>query len=231
MESIPPSHLNIQPENFYMKMTQTFTLNTFLVLTSFALNGFVKEAPKASYKISADTELKKFEGFFRLPNKVAYIQIVYKENALVAKQLWDSTEYPLVRKSDLEFESEQEEFKGKFTKDSAGIINGFKINGRIVASRVSYDPRQGGTVSADKLKLLEGTYKFRKDPKLLLQIAQKDGLIILSQRWDNKSIAFQPFSELSFFNKQLTFPLEFIKAGDEVVQVVCFENDVWEKIK
>lgn len=212
-------------------MNQTFTLGSFLVLTSFAFTGFAKEAPTASYKIPADTELKKFEGFFRLPNKVAYIQIVYRENALVAKQLWDSTEYPLVRKSDLEFESEQEEFKGKFTMDSVGIINGLKINGRIVATRVSYDPQQGRTVSADKLKLLEGTYKFRKDPKLLLQIEQRDGAIILNQLWDNKAIAFQPFSELSFLNKQLKFPLEFIKAGDEVVRVIAFENDVWEKIK
>lgn len=212
-------------------MTQTFTLNFFVILTSFAWNGFAKEAPTAFYKIPADTELKKFEGIFRLPNKVAYIQIINREKALVAKQLWDSTEYPLVRKSDLEFESEQEEFKGKFTKDSAGIINGIKINGRIAASRVSYDPRQAGTVSADKLKLLEGVYKFRKDPKLLLQIEQRDGIIILNQLWDNKAIAFQPFSELSFSNKQLNFPLEFIKAGDEVVRVVAFENDVWEKIK
>ncbi|MEO6730805.1 MAG: hypothetical protein ABIN01_06285 [Ferruginibacter sp.] len=214
-----------------MKMAQTFKLNTFLILISFALNGFSKEVPTASCKISADTDLKQFEGFFRLPNKVAYIQIVYRANALVATQLWDGKEYSLVRKSDLEFESDQEEYKGKFTKDSVGVINGFKLNGRIVASRVNYDPRRVDTVSADKLKLLEGTYKFRKDPKLLLQILQKDGAIILNQLWDNKSIAFQPFSELSFFNKQLTFPLEFIKAGGEVVQVVCFANDVWEKIK
>ena len=212
-------------------MTQTFTLNTFLILTLLALNCFAKEAPKASGKILDDTELKEFEGFFRLPNKVAYIQIVYRTNALVAKQLWDDKEYLLVRKSDLEFGTEQEDFKGKFTKDSSGIINGFKLNGRIVAGRVNYDPRQVGTVSSDKLKLLEGTYKFRKDPNMLLQIEQKDGSINLTQLWDKKSITFFPFSELSFFNKQLAFPLEFIKVDCEIVQVVGFEHDVWEKVK
>ena len=177
------------------------------------------------------TDIKDFEGFYQFPNRVGYVQIVQKDQGLVAKQVWDNKEYPLIRKADLSFESKNEEYKAEFIKDETGKITSINILNRVILTKVNFDPNKEVTLSPDKLKRLEGKYQFQRDKNLFLEISTKDKAIELKQLWDGKVIHFAALSELDFFNKELSFPLTFILTGDVVKQARAFTTDLWDKVE
>lgn len=176
-------------------------------------------------------QLKEFEGFFQFPNKVAYLEIVQQGDGLLAKQVWDKREYMLIRKSDLEFESKNEEHQCLFIKDASGKIGSLKAMNRIILTKVNFDPNQEAILPPNKLKVLEGKYKFSKDQNMFIELSVKGNSILLKQQWDGKEIILSPLSETNFYNKEMRFPLTVIKEGDVVKQVVCFDVDTWDKIK
>lgn len=178
----------------------------------------------------ADTSLNYLQGFYRLPNNVAYLEIINRDNGLIAKQQWDGKEYVLLKKSPLVFESRDEEYKGEFLKDESGKIVALKILNRLILKKVNYDPGKVAVVRYDKLQDLQGRYQFKKDPKFIVEVTSVDNAIIFKQLWSGKTIQFSPLSEIDFYNKELKFPVQFIKEGNKITRLICFQNDEWNKL-
>src|SRR5699024_11154371 len=112
--------------------------------------------------ITVDTTLNALQGFYRFPNNLAYLEIVSRDNSLIAKQQWDGKEYVLIKKSALEFVSRNEEYKGEFMKDESGKIVALKILNQLVLKKVNYNPGQRAIIPIDKLKALQGKYQLKK---------------------------------------------------------------------
>jgi hypothetical protein len=65
-----------------------------------------------------------------------------------------------------------------------------------------------------------------------LQITAVNDHLTLKQLWDGKEINFVPESDLEFFCKEQSFPLKFIKDNNgNVVQVLAFNKDLWERVR
>jgi len=197
---------------------------------------FSQQAPSASEatasvatQLSDEVPLQQFVGIYQLPNKVAFLQFSIREDALHAKQLWDGREYLLARTGDNRFESKDEGHQVEFLQDAAGQFGQVKILGRIMCSKVSFDPTVVSTLSAAQLKRLEGAYTMQDDAQFKLTISASSTGLLLKQLWDGKEIAFTPRSETFFLNQEGTFPLSFDLRAGQVEQLVCFEKDVWLK--
>lgn len=202
------------------------TCLTILLICSALGHSLGREVTELTY-----TEIKDFEGFYQFPNEVAYVQILQKDQSLVARQVWNNREYPLVRTADLSFVSKDEEYKLEFIKDETGKITSVKILNRVILSKVNFDPNMEITLNQDKLKRVEGKYQFQRDKNLFLEISIKDNAIVLKQLWDGKVIPFSAKSELHFYNKDLSFPLTFILSGNVIKQVRAFATDHWDKVE
>lgn len=179
--------------------------------------------------LATTTPLQQFVGYYQLPNKVAFIQFEVKGNALFATQLWDNKVYELAQLDETHFESKKEGHKVEFLKDSSGQFTSAKILGRITTAKVGFDPTTVKQLSAAQLKQLEGTYTFKDDNTLKLNIRSSASGLTVKQLWDNKEIAFTPRSETFFVNADGTFPLTFSVSSGAATQVTCFEDDVWFK--
>ncbi|HAU53597.1 hypothetical protein [Sphingobacterium multivorum] len=174
--------------------------------------------------------LKSFQGYYQLPNKVAFIAFEEQDNNLYATQLWDQKKrYQLVRKDDTHFESKNEGYAIEFLKNGSGDFSQTKILGRILCERVPFDPTKIASLTASQLKQLAGTYLKVNDNNFKIQIDPSSTGLMLTQLWDNKTISFTPRSEFFFLNDDGTFPLTFSVANGKVKQMQCFENDVWLK--
>ncbi|ULT23522.1 hypothetical protein KUH03_30780 [Sphingobacterium sp. E70] len=79
-------------------------------------------SPSASLQQNR-TPLKSFQGYYQLPNKVAFIAFDEQDNKLHATQLWDQKKsYQLVRKDDTHFESKNEGYAIEFLKIALEIL-------------------------------------------------------------------------------------------------------------
>lgn len=175
--------------------------------------------------------LAQLQGYYQLPNKVAFVAFELKGDTLFAKQLWDNKTYPLIQIDETHFESKAEGHQIEFIKDSSGQFNQAKILGRIMTTRVDFDPRLVKQLTAQQLGRLEGVYTFRDDSSLKISIQSSGSGLSLTQLWDKKDIAFTPRSETFFLNDDGTFPLSFLLENGSATQVTCFENDIWLKEK
>lgn len=173
--------------------------------------------------------LQSFEGYYQLPNKVAFISFEQQDNILYATQLWDKKKYQMVRKDDTHFESKDEGHTVTFLKDGAGNFSQTKILGRIVCQRVPFDPNKVANLTLSQLKAVAGTYLMANDSNFKITIEPSAQGVLLTQVWDNKTIAFTPRSELFFLNEDGTFPLTFSFVNGKVEQMTCYENDLWIK--
>ena len=173
--------------------------------------------------------LGKMVGYYQLPNKVAFYELKQKDTSLIVRQLWDNKEYQLIRINEMNFESKKEGYKVEFIKDSSGRINHAKILGRIMLTKVDYDPKKIVRLSAEQLARLEGTYALSGDSTLKIKIQTSGKGLTLKQMWDNKLVDFTPRSETFFLNEDGTFPLTFSLNSGKVTGLICFENDIWLK--
>ncbi len=226
VKSQKPKATSFSIKNLKSLKILAFLIACFVVNPASAFNiksGLVNEIPA--------TDLKAFEGFYQLPSKVAYIEITKKGENLIATQIWDKREYVLFRKADLDFESRDEEHKASFFKDDAGKITGAKIFNRIIITRVNYDPTKTAVLTSNQLQILTGKYRFQRDKNLFLEISAKNNSLTLKQLWDGKVFDFIPKSELTFYNTELNFPLNFKKEEGIIKLLTCFANDVWDKVE
>lgn len=187
----------------------------------------VHESGQRSKILSLDQRL----GYYQLPNKVAFYEVRQKDTSLFVTQLWDSKEYQLRRIDEMNFESKNEGYKVEFIKDSSGRITHAKILGRIMITKVDFDPKKIIKLSAEELERLEGTYALSGDKALKIQIQTTEKGLAIRQIWDNTVVDFTTRSKTFFLNEDGTFPLTFSFSNGKVTQVICFENDIWFKEK
>ncbi|SEL31363.1 hypothetical protein SAMN05421740_104230 [Parapedobacter koreensis] len=203
----------------------SFKSAILLVSAFLATNCFAQGDSRQSKTVP----LEKFAGYYQFPSKAGFIQFEPKDNALLAKQLWDNKEYQLIQINETNFESKEEGHKIEFLKDNSGQFTHAKLLGRIMTTKVAFNPKVTKQLSAAQLKKLEGTYSLTDDNSLQIDIRSSANGLTLKQLWDNKEIAFTPRSETFFLNDDGTFPLTFLLSEGEAVQVTCFEDDVWHK--
>ncbi len=188
--------------------------------------------------LTDDTPLKAFEGIYQSKdNPFSVFKITAVGDKLLAKAFEGEQQFTLTRKSDLSFESPDEDgdetMTVVFSKNEAGEITGALVAGRQQWNKIkSYTPPAEVKLTADQLKAFEGKYEFEQKKGTYLQItATADGLT-LKQLWDGREINFIAIGEQSFLNKQIGFPLVFTKdANGAVVKVLAFGRDSWDKVK
>ncbi len=223
-----------KPSGYSRAIRQFFTATYSLLMGTCCLfasiDTFAQTTPTDGPQRQRLVPLKSFQGFYQLPNKVAFIAFDEQDNDLYATQLWDQKKrYQLVRKDDTHFESKNEGYSIEFLKNGSGDFSQTKILGRIVCERVPFDPNKIARLSASQLKQLAGTYLKENDNNFKIQIDPSSTGLTLTQLWDNKTISFTPRSEFFFLNDDGTFPLTFSAANGKIEQMQCFENDVWIK--
>lgn len=173
--------------------------------------------------------MQQLQGFYQFPNKVAFVEFEWKDGTLYANQLWDNTTYQLIQLDGLNFETKDEGHQIGFIKDESGQVNQAKLQGRIVTTKVDFDPRKVAPLTADQLSRLEGTYQSKGDQNLKLAIRSAGKELVLKQLWDQTEVVFEPRSATFFLDEDGTFPLSFVMENGDVTQVICFESDAWLK--
>ncbi len=187
--------------------------------------------PKEIYISPDSVSMETFAGYYRFPNRVAYIRFFEQEGQFLAQQVWDGRTYPLVRTGPLRFQSQDEAYLVTFIEDDEKTIDQVHILGRVVLERVSYDPTQYIALHPEHWQPLVGRYRFQKDEKLELIVSVRDGQLVVTQSWDQKTIVFEAFSPLDFFNEALTFPLTFRMENGVVLELISYESDHWERVE
>ena len=187
---------------------------------------------------SQQQPLKSFEGYYQFTNDTStYLQITAQGANLILHQLWDDKEITFKRKSALEFLNEEYAFPLKFGSDQNGSITQVTAFNRDLWNKVkNYKPISNTEIhlSPEQLKPFEGkyTFQFEKGEDSYIQITAAADHLTLKQIWDGKEINFVPKSNVEFFCKDQSFPLKFIKDGSgNVIQVLAFNKDLWQKVK
>ena len=183
-------------------------------------------------------DLKKFEGYYHFTDDTStYLQITAHGSNLILHQLWDDKEISFDRKSELDFENEEQSFPLKFRSDQSGKITQVLAFNRDVWTKVNgYKPLANVEIhlKSEELKIFEGkyTFQFEKGEDSYIQITAAANHLTLKQLWDGKEINFVPKSNVEFFCKEQTFPLKFTKDDKgNVTQVLAFNRDLWQKVK
>jgi uncharacterized protein YjhX (UPF0386 family) len=181
---------------------------------------------------------KKFEGYYQLTNDTSvYLQITAQGDHLILHQLWDGREISFDRKSEMEFYNDENSFPLKFSSDQNGSITQVLAFERDLWNKVkNYKPVINTEIhlNPDQLKPFEGKYSFQseKGQDSYIQITAAADHLTLKQLWDGKEINFVPKSNVEFFCKEQPFPLKFTKdANGNVIQVLAFNRDLWQKEK
>ena len=187
---------------------------------------------------SQQQSLKKFEGYYQFTNDTTtYLQITSQGDNLILHQLWDDKEISFERKSDLEFLNEEYSFPLKFGSDKNGSITQVTAFNKDLWNKVNnYKPAVNIEIhlSPDQLKPFEGkyTFQFEKGEDSYIQITSAPDHLTLKQLWDGKEINFVPKSNVEFFCKEQSFPLKFIKDDKgNIIQVLAFNKDLWQRVK
>ena len=173
--------------------------------------------------------LDDFSGYYRFPNRVAYIRFFDQDGQFVAQQTWDGRIYPLHRTGSHSFQSHDEAYAIVFTEGTGGKIDKAKILDRVILEKVSYNPTQYVKLSADQLTPLLGRYRFQKDKDMEINVLLQDGKLAIKQLWDSKIMLFEAYSPTDFINEELSFPLTFILDNGVVNALICLESDHWKK--
>lgn len=178
--------------------------------------------------VSAEANLKEFEGFYRFPNRVAYIQFEVVSNQLQAKQVWDNRQYVLVQTGDLAFESLEEQYKIVFDKLPPTSV---KILERVTLSKVDFDPTKRIPLSPSIAKRYIGRYHLQRDPSHTIDVTVEEENLVLVQQWDGKRIPLKGITEQEFINQDMAMPVTFDIRESQAVEMRCFEEDIWVKEK
>ncbi|HEY4325837.1 MAG TPA: M56 family metallopeptidase [Mucilaginibacter sp.] len=177
-------------------------------------------------------QLKALEGLYQSEaNKAVYVQIIAKQNTLIAKQLWDGREITMSAQSDVSFFVHLGYLRTvKFTKNDEGIATKFSALNKENWNKVdSYQPPAEIKLTAQDLKKFAGYYEFKDRKGQFLQIIATGNGLVLKQLWDNIEIDFTVTSPLEFLAKENPlFTLRFTAddAG-RITQVLAFGKDVW----
>ncbi|MGK9118095.1 hypothetical protein [Olivibacter jilunii] len=175
--------------------------------------------------------LDDLSGYFRFPNRIAYIRFFDQDGQFIAQQAWDGRTYPLQRTGSLTFQSRDEAYQVAFIGGTDGKIDKAKILNRLMLEKVFFNPTQYVSLTADQLMPLLGRYRLQTDNNMEINVTRQGNKLAVEQLWDNKTIVFEAFSPTDFLNEELSFPLTFILANGTVKELICFESDRWERIE
>jgi hypothetical protein len=213
-----------------------------VIVSSYLIKNSVNAQPplneNTNMEIKDTGTLERFEGYYQFQeDTTVYLQITANRNILTLKQLWDGKEINFEQKSDVDFYNQEQSFPLKFTKASNGDIIQVLAFDKDAWKKVNdYKPviKKEIHLTEQQLKTFEGkyTFQFEKGEDSYLQITATADHLILKQLWDSKEINFVPESTESFFCKEQSFPLKFIKdSKGNVIQLLAFNRDLWEKVK
>lgn len=180
------------------------------------------------YQIDS-ASLDDFIGYYRFPNRIAYIRFFDQDGQFVAQQTWDGRIYPLHRTGSLSFQSHAEAYQITFIEGTGGKIEKAKILDRIILEKVPYNPTRYVELSVEQLTPLLGRYRFQKDSTMAIQVSIQDDKLAIRQLWDGKTVLFEAYSPTDFFNEEVSFPLTFVIENGIVKNLICFESDNWKK--
>lgn len=189
----------------------------------------------------SEAEWKAVEGVYQNPqNKEMNVQFTPKDNALVAKLLWNNAEIKLMPENTLTFYNESA-LEGRplritFIKDSAGAVTKVTVVNNEIWNRVKdYKPvvRKEMDHTPAQLKPFEGLYHLQNADQRFIQFTVMGNNLVLKQHWDGNEIPFVPETELDFFSKEVPlFTLTFTKESDgSISQVLAFKRDRWLRVK
>jgi uncharacterized protein YjhX (UPF0386 family) len=207
-----------------------------LMATCFVVNPLRAENTNLKLPASID-QLSQFEGYYRLEtDSNLYLQILVKNNKLVLKELWDNREITFEQKSDLSFYNDEASFPLAFSKNAKGEItevlafdrdNWIKVKG--------YKPvvKKEIMLSAEKMKAFAGKYRIGENgEERFLQFTVKGNTLEVAESWTDRVYTIVPESELSFFGKDIYYPVQFSKdKNGNVSQALIFNRDIWVKVK
>jgi hypothetical protein len=183
-------------------------------------------------------DLKEFEGYYHFTGDTStYLQITAQGSNLILHQLWDDKKISFDRKSELDFENQEQSFPLKFSSNQNGNITQVLAFNRDVWIKVNgYKPPVNVEIhlKPEELKTFEGkyTFQFEQGKDSYIEITAHNDHITLKQMWDSKEINFVPKSHVEFFCKEQRFPLKFIKdSKGNVIQVLAFNKDLWQRVK
>jgi hypothetical protein len=224
-------------KKYTKQKTQKFYFMNKIITCKFILFAVFSLASSTQLH-SQQQDLKKFEGYYQLTNDTStYLQITSQGNNLILHQLWDGKEISFEHKSDFEFFNQEYSFPLKFSNGQDGNITQVIAFDRDLWKKVkNYKPviNKEINLSPAQLKSFEGkyTFQFEKGKDSYIQITAAANQITLKQLWDGKEINFVPKSSVEFFCKEQPFPLKFIKDDKgNVIQVLAFNKDLWQKVK
>jgi len=209
----------------YGNVTQALAFNHDIWLK---VNGNIKEA-------SLNTQqLNELEGVYQLnANKAAYLQVITKQNKLIAKQLWDGKEIAMWAQSDISFLVSAPYLRAvKFTKNDAGTATKFTASDKQDWNKVDdYHPVDSIRLPQEVLKKMEGFYEFREHKGQFLQITATANGLLLKELWDSREVNFTPTGPLTFStNANPEFTLQFTADNTgRFTSVLAWGKDVWDR--
>uniref|UniRef100_F4CBK8 DUF3471 domain-containing protein n=1 Tax=Sphingobacterium sp. (strain 21) TaxID=743722 RepID=F4CBK8_SPHS2 len=223
--------MNVKTVKYRSLKACTLVAAGLVMLSSYTVNPqkgsvFHEMRPLQSDSVSLDD----VSGYFRFPNRAAYIRFFDQDGQFVAQQTWDGRIYPLQRTGSLTFQSRDEAYQIAFIAGTDGKIDKAKILDRLTLEKVSFNPTQYVSLTADQLTPLLGQYRLQRDSNMEINVTKQGNKLAIEQLWDNKTIVFEAFSPTDFLNEELSFPLTFILANGTVKELICFESDRWERI-
>ena len=223
--------MNVKTVKYRSLKACTLVAVGLVMLSSYTVNPqkgsvFHEIRPLQTDSVSLDD----LSGYFRFPNRVAYIRFFDQDGQFIAQQAWDGRTYPLQRTGSLTFQSRDEAYQVAFIGGTDGKIDKAKILNRVMLEKVFFDPTQYVSLTADQLMPLLGRYRLQTDNNMEINVTRQGNKLAVEQLWDNKTIVFEAFSPTDFLNEELSFPLTFILANGTVKELICFESDRWERI-
>jgi hypothetical protein len=216
-----------------------FSFVLLLLITCCVLNHSASaHAIPQKMAVVDDTHLKAFEGIYQSKDiEFSYFQITVVADQLHVKQIDGDRQFNLTRKSDLVFETKDDDgdetIQVVFSKNDAGDISQATVAGKQIYVKVkNYVPVAEVKLTADELKAFEGKYQFEEKKDTYLQITSTPDGLTLKQLWDGREINFISIGNLTFLNKLAGFPLKFTKdTNGNVVKLLAFNRDLWDKVK
>jgi len=224
--------MNVKTVKYRSLKACTLVAVGLVMLSSYTVNPqkgsvFHEIRPLQTDSVSLDD----LSGYFRFPNRVAYIRFFDQDGQFIAQQAWDGRTYPLQRTGSLTFQSRDEAYQVAFIGGTDGKIDKAKILNRVMLEKVFFDPTQYVSLTADQLMPLLGRYRLQTDNNMEINVTRQGNKLAVEQLWDNKTIVFEAFTPTDFLNAELSFPLTFIVSNGTVKELICFESDRWERIE
>jgi hypothetical protein len=213
----------------------------FLVLPLLLYSYFLINIAHAKANAGWITNVKGFEGVYqRKTDKWQIYKVTAVNNDLLATSLQTGEKLHLIKKSDLEFNTnENGGINVRFVKDNDGKIKEAWSTNKANSLSAVYikiknykrELKKEVSLKPEQLKILEGIYQFENNKDAYIKIIANTRGLILRQLWNEIEIPLYATGEFDFDNKSEPFPVRFVKdENGKTIKIIALEKDVWNKI-